>query len=247
MARPRKDPPDDDVDEYPAQLIGPPVDEATRVQRIADSVFAAIDLKAQVDRELAKVRQVYEPRPPVSAPWLPPDTPELVAKIIRGAIERVAIHEQPLGSNRGPQIDDWNRLAGVSVGSYWCAAFVAAVWRDAGAALPPITPGQSNQADCDSWMRWAKRYGYFSPKPVLGGAVLYGVPTDAKHIGIVICTEPGFVASIEGNTTVEGSQLERNGTAVALKLVTGNDPVIGFIRPVLFGEHGSNPRPGMAA
>lgn len=159
------------------------------------------------------------------APWLPSTTSPLVRAIVEGAIETIGCLEEPLGSNRGPQVDEWNRVGGgVPAGSYWCASWAGWIWRQADAALPPYP------ASCDSWMTWAKRHGMWRQHPEPGDAVLYGVPTDAKHIGIVIRVTPA-VLSIEGNTTVEGSTFERNGTAVALKLVTGNDPVLGFVRP----------------
>jgi hypothetical protein len=37
---------------------------------------------------------------------------------------------------------------------------------------------------------------------------------------------------LEGNTTVEGSTFERNGTAVGLKVVNERDPVLGFVHPL---------------
>jgi hypothetical protein len=63
--------------------------------------------------------------------------------------------------------------------------------------------------------------------------VLYGVPGDAKHIGIVIRTTP-MILSLEGNSTVEGSKFERNGTAVGLKVVDfAHDPILGFVHPLM--------------
>lgn len=163
-----------------------------------------------------------------SASWLPLDTSAIVRGIIEGALADVLVCEEPLGSNRGACIDLWNKAAGVPAGSFWCASWAASVWRRAGAQLPPFP------AACDDWMRWAKRYGHWDTHPSYGAAVLYGVPGDARHIGIVVRLTP-FVGSIEGNATVEGSQFERNGTAVAVKLVTPHDPVLGYVRPVVKG------------
>ena len=156
--------------------------------------------------------------------WLPADTPILERAIVDLAREWVGVSEDPPGSNRGAEIDQWNRDAGAPPASYWCASFVAAVFRAAGAALPPVP------ASCDSWMIWAKAQGLWRPAPRTGCAVLYGVPGDARHIGIIIRTHPQ-VFSIEGNTTVEGSKFERNGTAVALKIVDAHDPVLGYVMP----------------
>lgn len=160
------------------------------------------------------------------APWLPVTASDLAQAIIRTAIAAVGCSEDPDGSNRGPQVDQWNTAAGVPVGSYWCASFVGAVYRACGARVP------AGHASCDNWMAWAKRFGFWRDAPVLGGAVLYGVPGDAKHIGIVIKLAPR-VLSVEGNTTIEGSAFERNGTTVALKEVTSRDPVLGYLAPEL--------------
>jgi hypothetical protein len=139
----------------------------------------------------------------------------------------VGVSEEPVGSNTGPFIDGWNAAAHVALGSFWCASFVADVYRSCGAALPP------GPASCDSWMTWGKEKGAWRTTPSLGAAVLYGVPGDAKHIGIIIRVSPQ-VFSVEGNTTVEGAKFERNGTAVAMKIVDPKtDPVLGYVMPML--------------
>jgi hypothetical protein len=162
----------------------------------------------------------------LTTPWLPDDVPSLERSIVDGARYWLGCCEEPLGSNTGPQVDQWNTAAGVPAKSYWCASFVAAVWKSCGAALPPYP------ASCDSWMSWAKQHGAWKATPSLGAAVLYGVPGDAKHIGIIVRVAP-MVLSVEGNTTVEGAQFERNGTAVALKIVDAHDPVLGYVVPSL--------------
>lgn len=47
----------------------------------------------------------------------------------------VGVTEQPPGSNRGVLIDQWNRAAGVPVGSAWCMSFARAMFRLAGVTL----------------------------------------------------------------------------------------------------------------
>lgn len=162
----------------------------------------------------------------MSASWLPADVPSLERRIVVAALDCVGVCEEPLGSNTGPEIDEWNRAAGVPVKSYWCASFAAAVWKASGAQLPPYP------ASCDSWMTWAKRHGYWRPAASVGCVVLYGVPGDAKHMGIVVRTVPQSL-SVEGNAAVESGRFERNGTTVALKKVTDEDPVLGYVVPTL--------------
>lgn len=160
-------------------------------------------------------------------PWLTADVDSVTAVVIHEAHASLAVTEHPLGSNRGPQIDAWNRSAGVPLASYWCAAWAGWVWKQAGLTMP------AGYASCDRIMQWAKETKHWTPHvPSLGAFVLYGKPGDATHIGIVIQLDP--LISAEGNTTVEGSQFERNGTAVALKLITPKDPVLGYchIHPI---------------
>ena len=158
---------------------------------------------------------------PERASWLP-GVDAMVANVIERARRHVGVCENPPGSNRGKGIDEWNAAAGVPVGSYWCASFVGAMWRESGFQVP------AGYASCDNWMAWAKETNRWSANvPTLGCAVLYGRPGDATHIGLVIRTRP-LLLSVEGNTTVEGSAFERNGTSVALKLVTERDPVLGY-------------------
>ena len=161
------------------------------------------------------------------AGWLPRTTPLIQRTIVVMAITQgVGMLEDPPGSNRGPDIDRLNLRAGVPLGSYWCASWAGAIWQDAGAEVP------KGYASCDAWMTWGKATNRWTQHtPAVGSAVLYGVPGDARHMGIIIRTTP-VVLSIEGNTTVEGSAFERNGTAVGLKIVNERDPVLGYVHPL---------------
>jgi hypothetical protein len=158
--------------------------------------------------------------------YLPKTLPLIQRVIVAGARDSIGMVEEPPGSNRGPDIDKLNLRAGVPLGSYWCASWAGAVWQDSGAEVP------TGYASCDRWMEWAKATGRWTTHTTAPGcAVLYGKPGDATHIGIVIRTHP-IILSIEGNTTIEGSQFERNGTAVSLKTVTPRDPVLGYCHPL---------------
>ncbi len=158
------------------------------------------------------------------APWLGVNHPAM--DVVLRALADIGVCEDPPGSNRGPQVDAYNQAAGAPIGSYWCASAVGRWWRDAGWAVPP------GYASCDHWMQWAKDHGRFSAVPVVGAAVLYGVPGDARHIGLIVRVSP-LVLSVEGNTTVEGANFgaSRNGVAVSLKEVTKADPVLGYVHP----------------
>lgn len=168
--------------------------------------------------------------------WLPVQMDSMARLICYEAHHSIGIRESPSGSNRGPQIDQWLRESKlpesviVSGKGYWCAAWAGAIWKKAGfQALP------AGYYDCDVLWRWARQTGRFNKVPAYGAMVLYGktTPPDAHHVGIVLDTALP-VMTAEGNTTVQGSTFERNGTAVALKIIDAADPVLGYIhlRPV---------------
>ena len=106
-------------------------------------------------------------------------------------------------------------------GYYWCAAAVATWWQEAGLETP------SGGASCDNWMNWGKQKGYWSTKPKIGSAVLYGTNADAHHIGIVAgVTATGGIITIEGNTS--GGGFNRNGCGVFQKVPK---KYLGFVNP----------------
>lgn len=154
-----------------------------------------------------------------SSPWLDA-TSEHVRPLIQRALKDIGLLE--LSPNRSPRIDSYNLAAGVPVGSYWCASAAGAWLRECGFPVP------QGYASCDNWMAWGKATKRWSASPSLGALVLYGVPGDARHIGLVVRLTPAIL-SVEGNTTVEGSQFEPNGTAVALKKVGRPDSTLGYV------------------
>jgi hypothetical protein len=134
--------------------------------------------------------------------WLGPEVGATAELVVREACAALGICEEPPGSNRGPEIDGWNRAAGVPLASYWCASFAGAMWQRAGIEPP------RGYASCDRLMAWGQQTGRWTAHvPSLGALVLYGVPGDARHVGVIVRITP-LVLSVEGNTTVEGSRLD---------------------------------------
>jgi hypothetical protein len=156
------------------------------------------------------------------APWAPTATPPLALAVAKRALLDIGICEIPPGSNRSGRIDEYVQAVGSPLASFWCAAAVAAWFREAGARTPP-----SSAASCDVWMGWAKLAGLWQPAPAIGSAVVYGKPTDASHIGVIVRVDPLLLA-VEGNTSLDGDS--RNGVAVDLKLAHP-ERVLGYVRP----------------
>jgi len=155
------------------------------------------------------------------APWAPASTRPIALAVAKRALLDIGICEIPPGSNRSGRIDEYVKAVGAPLASFWCAAAVAAWFREAGAKLPPSSAGS-----CDVWMGWAKLTGLWQRTPEIGSAVVYGKPTDASHIGVIVRVEP-LLLSVEGNTSLEG--YSRNGVAVDLKLVN-QARVLGYVR-----------------
>lgn len=75
-------------------------------------------------------------------------------------------------------------------------------------------------------MEWAKATLRWSTTPTLGAFVFYGVPGDARHIGLVVRLSP--LLTVEGNAAWGGA-FTRNGEAVVLRRVRPDDPgILGY-------------------
>jgi hypothetical protein len=157
------------------------------------------------------------------AAWLGDSVSPMEQAIVRRAMCDIGIVEMPPESNRSPRIDDYVRAVGSPPGSRWCAAALAAWWRECGAAIPMADAGS-----CNEWMAWSKRAETWTDRPRAGSAVVYGSNGAAVHIGVIVRTEP-VLLSVEGNTSIGGG-MDLHGIAVALKQV-GTSRVLGYIVP----------------
>ncbi|MFN3652618.1 MAG: peptidoglycan-binding protein [Armatimonadota bacterium] len=136
---------------------------------------------------------------------------------LRLARKEIGVREEPPGSNRGPKIDAWNRLAGVPVGSFWCMSFVHAKVREAADELDVRSP-MPVTASCSALYAWAERHGKLVSTPQPGDIFLV-----RGGVGGRTHQHTGFVAgpasanrfpTIEGNSNGGGS---RNGIEVAAR------------------------------
>jgi hypothetical protein len=157
-----------------------------------------------------------------------PDDP-VAATIIHAAQLDIPILEDPIGSNRCPEIDAMCREFGVPLGSPWCALWTAKCWKRGGAEIPP-TNAESHPAKAESWRLWALETMRFSHEPVLGAAVLYGAngQAPASHIGCCVVSVAPILMDLEGNTAETG--FSREGELTDLKRVN-LERLIGFIHP----------------
>lgn len=161
---------------------------------------------------------------------IPNGTPDVCVRIIRAMQLRIPILENPIGSNRSPEIDAMCRKYGVPLGSSWCALLASDVWEEAGAEIPPTT-GDSHPAMCESWRKWALNTGRFAMKPQLGYAALYGHGGNkpAHHIAVCVVSLIPILLDFEGNTSETG--YSREGELTEMKRVN-TDNLIGYVSPL---------------
>jgi hypothetical protein len=157
------------------------------------------------------------------AAWLDEAEPALERAIVSRAICDVGIVEMPPGSNRSQRIDEYVAAVCSPPGSRWCAAALAAWWRECGAMTPARDAGS-----CNAWLAWAIQRKTFSRVPRPGRAVIYGSGGSASHIGVIVRVTP-LLLSVEANTSVAGG-FDADGVAVALKQVSVSR-VLGYIQP----------------
>jgi len=126
-----------------------------------------------------------------------------------GAAADAGVREQPRDSNRGPEVDEYLRRAGVWPGLAWCCAFT--YWcfdeaaRDAGRANPMV-----RTASCQNHWHRAEQHGARriparaatdDPRLVRPGMVfIMDFGRGLGHTGFVERVEGGHIHTIEGNT-----------------------------------------------
>lgn len=123
----------------------------------------------------------------------------------------VGVKEHPAGSNRGPQIDQWQKRTNGVTGYPWCAAFVYCMFQDAGTDLRKR--GLTTPSWVVGWVNWARTNEHDRVRPLRGDVVCFDWNEDGTrdHIGIVDRVLAlrwksgkfvGFLRTVEGNTAV---------------------------------------------
>src|SRR5262245_23908053 len=159
-----------------------------------------------------------------SVPSSSPTSSPLVSAAIDFASTQVGVLEQPLGSNRGPEVDQYLRAVGLNPVGHsfpWCVAFTHFCYLKAAESLGRDNPHIKTAGVLEHWnlagrkpgvVRITKADAASNPGLVNPGSSL---PIDLRggpgHSGIVVATNSGRMITIEGNTNPGGS---RNGIGV---------------------------------
>ncbi len=148
------------------------------------------------------------------------------------ASSQVGSMENPLGSNRGPQVDVYLRSVGINpaAGSFpWCAAFVYFCFQEAASKLGVANPAIKDAGVLDCWNkagtsgvhRIATSEAVHHTGLVKPGLIfLLKVGSISGHMGLIEKVEGERLTTIEGNTNTDGSRegigvFRRTGRTIA--------------------------------
>lgn len=154
-----------------------------------------------------------------------------------GAAADAEVREVPKNSNRGPEVDEYLKRAGVPVGLAWCCAFTYWCFDEAAGAGQRDNPMfrtagclmHWNKAESCGARRIAARDAVANPALVMPGMVfIMDFGGGLGHTGFVERVEGGFIHTIEGNT--DASQGREGGGVYRLtrKLASINKGFIDY-------------------
>lgn len=145
----------------------------------------------------------------------------LVKAAIEFANTQIGVRENPLGSNRGREVDQYLRAVGLNPGFAWCVAFTHFCYLKAAESLRRENPHIRTAGVLEHWnkagnkpdvLRITKAKAVADPGLVKPGSLfIIDLGGGFGHSGMVIETINGRLITIEGNTTISGS---RNGIGV---------------------------------
>jgi hypothetical protein len=144
------------------------------------------------------------------------------------ARSKVGVREEPPGSGRGPEIDEWQQACGL-LGYPWCGAFVAAALRAAGLSvpweivwIPTLLAWARAGVHGFSFHAWDDR--------AAGDLVLFKFGATEREVDHVGLLDVDLAHTIEGNTSIDGDGTQHCGGVVARR-ARGGSTVVGCARP----------------
>ena len=147
----------------------------------------------------------------------PEITDELLSEVMKIADSQIGVMEEPVGSNKGPEVNEYLKSVGLGPGYYWCAAFVYWCFNEAAKGIGVDNPLPKTAGCMNHWRRSkgkkiAGKDAQDNPSLIVPGSVFIINHGGGKgHTGIVRKVVSGYVHTIEGNSNPNGS---RNGIGV---------------------------------
>lgn len=157
---------------------------------------------------------------------------DLLSRVIKIAKSQVGVLEDPIGSNSGPEVDEYLASVGLDPGYFWCMAFVYWCFNKASKQLGISNPAFKTAGVLSQWnntngKRILSQDAVNNPSKIKPGQIFimnYG--GGSGHTGLVESVSGGFINTIEGNTNEAGS---RNGIGVFKRQRKINSVNKGFI------------------
>ncbi len=141
----------------------------------------------------------------------------LLTEVLKEAVSQIGVMENPPGSNKGPEVNQYLASVGLQPGLYWCAAFVYWSFNEASKKLNRSNPLVKTGHVMSHWNKTAEKKiltvdAANNPSLIKPGHIfILNTGGSSGHTGLVEKTEGGFIHTIEGNSNNSGS---RNGIGV---------------------------------
>jgi cell wall-associated NlpC family hydrolase len=142
---------------------------------------------------------------------------DLLKEGVNVAISQLGVMENPLGSNKGPEVNQYLASVGLNPGLFWCAAFVYWCFNKAAIKLGRANPLVKTGGCLAHWNNTQGKKittdaALDNPSLIKPGHIfIINHGGGAGHTGIVEKVQNGFIHTIEGNSNDSGS---RNGIGV---------------------------------
>lgn len=138
------------------------------------------------------------------------------------AISQIGVHEQPIGSNWGQDVQKYLNSVGLNTPNSWCMAFVYWCCKEA----DPNTPLVKTAGVLSQWQKIDPKYKHKFPMET--DIFIQDHGYGLGHCGFIESIEGDILHTIEGNSNNDGS---RNGYAVVRNKRKTNDArIVGYIR-----------------
>ena len=154
-----------------------------------------------------------------TAPQVLDPPSDLAQAVLDVARSQIGVLEQPLGSNRGPQVDQYVRATGLEPSGHfpWCVCFAFFCFKQAAENLGRANPMIKTAGVLDLWNqaghldvpRVTMDQAMNNPTLVQPGQIFVidtPPPGGAGHAGLVEKVISGKLVTIEGNTNDNGSR-----------------------------------------
>lgn len=152
---------------------------------------------------------------------------KLAEKALQIAVSRIGIHEQPAGTNSGPEVDTYMQSIGLAPhhGFSWCMAFQFDCFKTAAAALNVPNTAVKTGGCLYAWQNAKPEQKAHTPS--VGSVYILDLGHGHGHTGIVEkINADGTITGIEGNSNNNGSA---DGEAVVRHIRKQGAPIIGYL------------------